>query len=431
MLVLSSKVRLSLLPHFAFLGIQSFCDSSLSFISRLQSLACKRIDILKVAQPHKRIPQDLDAIASGSLPLTGITNSQLNSHPPSEPFSIRFDYLTFIVPCHYRHNAIRILDFLSQTMGDRYQLTEGQHMMSGSQSFFGMNQAYFTRGGLAIYSLAHERGTSAKMRVTLPAKEISHLSLVVQWAMMHHLVIEWEAVFTRADLALDDYCWKLPLDKLIQALDVGNFSGFQDESFVCKRRPKSYEGFTQYLGSKKSGKFTRVYDKDHESKGEVSSLRIETVFKHGYVKSLLSSDVFVIIDCDDESILSYCLNAVLGQVDFVDREFGDKNLGRCPRLSWWQEYMDHVKSEPVRVTAQRVRSNIFDSIRWISRQVAPTLAGVRKLLGREMFADFLDYLVGEAQSRIPKVRRLAFDRLAEQLNDGEIGYDQILCAASG
>lgn len=87
---------------------------------------------------------------------------------------------------------------------------------------------------------------------------------------------------------------------------------------------------------------------------------------------------------------------IVSAVDFRERKGGDSNPGRWPRQAWWVELVSHLRK--LRFGGpERVIASIKESLEWVAKQVAPTLAKLRLAFGHEMY---LVDLLGSGEARL-------------------------------
>ena len=96
---------------------------------------------------------------------------------------------------------------------------------------------------------------------------------------------EHHCQLSRLDLAYDDYSKMItPKDYARWYMDGWMSTKYSKIQFVASERDK---GHTFYLGSRKTGKMLRVYDKEYESKGEINAIRYEFELHREFAREMM------------------------------------------------------------------------------------------------------------------------------------------------
>jgi hypothetical protein len=100
---------------------------------------------------------------------------------------------------------------------------------------------------------------------------------------------------------------------------------------------------------------------------------------------------------------------VTGAVDFIDRQSPSrigKEIKSCPRLDWWEFVVGDVPR--IRLSRPRKEKTIKKAIKWIEKQVLPTLAMVLSYFAKKHGSN-MDEIFWEAwqrgDSRMSEVHR--------------------------
>jgi hypothetical protein len=196
-----------------------------------------------------------------------------------------------------------------------------------------------------------------------------------------------QAVCTRLDVSGDDFSKKLwSWDELDRAARAGDFAGFRK-----RRKVDDYEnGITFYFGDRTSEAMYRFYDKTAESGGVIDANRIEVELKGSKADQAFEAWLRPAAGNEDEAT-QILADFLAGNIDFIDRSEGDKNLDRCPRLAWWQNILDLV-GQGVKLSPIYPVATIQKTADWVVFRVGPSLAMLRRAMG-EGFQDFLDMAV--------------------------------------
>jgi hypothetical protein len=237
-------------------------------------------------------------------------------------------------------------------------------------------------------------------------------------------VKRWGLRCSRIDLAIDDYSkTELPVSEMIQADEDGNGFGYRVSKFI-KSGTHDDKKITQYFGSRESGCLTRVYE--HEFGDGTSCNRLEVEFKRAYSQQVFdlfagkdteisasnclgdnARDVHAIKEKEDLEAQKFISGIVAGVIDFRDRAssgaVNKKKLSaeQCDRLPFWQEFLDKL-GEQIVLSVAGVDRTVEKAIRWVDRQVAPTLAALAKGMGQQKFqAYILDVLRTGSERKNP------------------------------
>ncbi len=208
---------------------------------------------------------------------------------------------------------------------------------------------------------------------------------------------------TRIDVFFDDYNRLVNLDELRDTVEKNDFSGFRivGQNSTRDRTKKKNGGMTYDAvtfgrrGSKGSGKYLRVYDKNLESKGEENCIRWEVEFTQHYAE-----EVFKILAGADGNLDVYaicCGSLVAGCIKFVHRN-GDKNITRLELYDWWESIEKCLGVLHIRIAKKK--NSLTGMIEWTERQVSPTLSVIAQAFKTER--DLYDWLqeirdVGESK----------------------------------
>lgn len=224
--------------------------------------------------------------------------------------------------------------------------------------------------------------------------------------------------FTRVDIYYDDYCKIISPESLHKACKGGgvgvprytNLRGW-DEYDLQEGKSR---GFTVYIGSCKSDRQLRYYDKTLESDGKQDCYRLEMEDKGQYAEKFGPYMLEVLeraLGCasvaDSVAVLRDAYKALLkGAVSFHEIPLGvsQKDLpqnwaNRSPQTWWWREMMAGL--EPAKLTLDRVEPSLQKAVAWMRSQVASSLALIRTVFShwRIPFSEWLKQLLEEGESR--------------------------------
>lgn len=241
--------------------------------------------------------------------------------------------------------------------------------------------------GIILCSNSLDNGLE-EYRISIPGIPLgkipaSKLLLFGRW------LLQGGARCTRFDWAVDDYNKYLSLDTISKALSDGNYARFASYKDVRSgARNLDAVGRTLYLGSMKSDRLIRIYDKEVESHGAVKSIRYEIQTRdelaHSYFCAYCSHD-------DAASAARSLSSSAIAAVDFVDRSQSSR-LDRCERLDWWAAFVALV-DEGIRIRSEKRSETLTRKKQWVERQVIGTLAIIKKCIGVTAFSSWLNGLI--------------------------------------
>ena len=208
---------------------------------------------------------------------------------------------------------------------------------------------------------------------------------------------------TRVDVCVDDKKRLVEMGKITQAKYAGNFFNASYSALQSSSTRGKAEGITVYFGHPSSHKRLRVYDKTVESKGKIKGIRWEAQFRKAVARDVL----FTILEKIDDGIkeaTDYFKSLVTGLIDFRDRSGDDPNRARCKRLSWFVEFCDALRAEPIRVSSEKPEPLVQRSIDWLSKSVAQSLSVIKHVLGTD-FLSYLETTITEGGERLNNRKR--------------------------
>lgn len=210
---------------------------------------------------------------------------------------------------------------------------------------------------------------------------------------------------TRIDCATADLMNRLKYDDIVEAVDNGDCKGFRPESKngFKKVSAANNRDWTTYLGSRGSDAFTRIYHTE-----ENGHVRIEREYhdtRANIVFQCLAS-IYSVKLIDREETLSYLFSTVrsfsIEGIDFIKRT--SKNLSRCVRLDWWQNFLKACVVEPIRVPTEKKESTIEKKKAHVEKQYAATLAMILQH-EPENFYHWVRGLVSQGKERMTDIQK--------------------------
>lgn len=195
--------------------------------------------------------------------------------------------------------------------------------------------------------------------------------------------------FTRLDLALDNVNGALTLDRIWTAIDdhekqvrsrFSEWKRMQTGSF-CEG--KKITGETIYLGSAKSHTLFRVYNKAQQLGLDGHWIRFELRLRDKRAQ---------------EGLKLFLSGVPVGKLSAGIINNDDSNKSRCSLQLWWAEWLE--STEKIRLTTEKTIKYVSDSMEFMKRQCAPTLAMINQHLGAAPFKMFLGELVDNGRNRM-------------------------------
>lgn len=244
-----------------------------------------------------------------------------------------------------------------------------------SRHLFGLHLEVLDRGMWTYKESALERSTKARVlwssgrdevAVNLPGEACEMLGTAGVLALVRELGLK----LTRLDVAWDT-------DTLTPAL-VRDAHASGDAVTFSKYHKwmQDPEGSTFYLGKRGSDsdvRLLRVYDRRGPTRVELEV--------HGKRAQMLWA---VLDGAALEDWSAGCLAYLVDFVDFRERA-ADPNIGRCPRLAWWEDFSNGAGR--LALPLPRKAPTLDSSREWVESQVAPVLS-----LVAEAVPDATDWL---------------------------------------
>lgn len=237
------------------------------------------------------------------------------------------------------------------------------------------------------------------------------------------LLINFAAVYngkcTRIDVFFDDYNRLVTFDELKEAAERKDYSGLRDYQ-IRYGGNLSTDGNTRReisfgkRGSYGNGKYLRWYDKELESNGECLCDRWEVEFSQKKADAVFKK--LAETGGNLEAFAVLCGSLVAGCITFVHRT-NEKNISRLDRYEWWQSILA-ILGKGVSIRVRRVKDSLTGKMEWIKRNVAPSLACMRRVFvsDRALFRWLYD-VCHDGDSRMNPYTQ----QIAEQ-NENSIDY---------
>lgn len=203
---------------------------------------------------------------------------------------------------------------------------------------------------------------------------------------------------SRIDLAIDDYSKKLHFQQLENAISNQHHSGFK-VSRTVRNHGSRFNGWTAYLGSRQSEFMVRVYDKYAESNGRINCIRWESEIKGDTANALFP--LLLEFPVTEDEYQNMLINYAIGKIKFIDTI--DKNISRCPLLSWWAEWLEFIRCVPKKIFLPLKQPTLARTKQWLQKSVSKSLAMIKESLGVYYFPHFLEELLISGKGKMKNI----------------------------
>lgn len=289
----------------------------------------------------------------------------------------KIDCLDFTIPNWKRENY---LDYLGAEVawldrGFRGYKERGALSKGGNYAFtMGRDDGHFNLSGKALGAYIHD------------------------YSRLHGLlqkILADKGNISRIDLALDVKD-TLQMRTVLKAVRQGCLvSRTRNLRIIEKLNNKKDElenvGYTVYVGSEKSNKMLRIYDKAKEQKEKGDRIRFELQLRDNVAMKVAER----IVESEKMCVTDTVIGMLLSFVDF--RKNDNENISRRTRLAWYDTIVSDVES--VVLVFDKTVQTVTGLVDWVQRQVSPTLALLEKHF-EEKFDGILDYLLIHGRSRL-------------------------------
>lgn len=345
-------------------------------VSLLNSSAQQAPKVVAVGEPEKRSGAGLlerpRLVTRGHLIQEDVISPSLLSK------SGCVDWYAFTLPCEGKIKpsqvALEVSEWLPPFTGFR------------ERGIMGYTQGLMLPGeGMVLWN---DDRPDMGVHVELPSKCLKLVEVeAVQLAGWVHLR---GGQCTRIDIALDTD--GVSMAQVVNAQDSGDLVARSKKRLLMY----NYEDGSQtlYVGSTKSRRLVRFYDKALEQQSKTGEqhpgvwTRCEVQFRREQAQMVSE---YIGLGAGLRDVIFSC-------VDFRDST-QDENLSRCDRLEWWQAWVGEAERLSF-ATGSVVGDVVAEAYTWVQKYVAPTLAFLSKALGSAS----LDALVEAANGRIPEYR---------------------------
>lgn len=235
--------------------------------------------------------------------------------------------------------------------------------------------------------------TMCESRYQLQGSFLSKLTLDQQYELLSYLVNQGYR-FTRSDVALDVFAtsevrqWMF--DEMQLAADQGRFKGGRLYRPASQKDGKSQEYISQcfYLGSCKSSKVLRLYDKELESKGRVKSFRIEGQFRNKISDAIVRQIVAAPPDLYQQTLAS----SLFGQFTMLGQDANTHSL--------WISLQETIGACGFKPHIPKVDVTFQSIFQTLGYQWGPNIAAIFLRLGKNKFINYFLKLAQKHMHRI-------------------------------
>jgi phage replication initiation protein len=209
-------------------------------------------------------------------------------------------------------------------------------------------------------------------------------------------VQEGEINPTRLDIACDDYDGHLELQRIIEYIRDKRLRARSThrKGIFNLDRADGDEGDTVYIGSEKSERRTRIYDKAKEQ-GDYKGVwnRLEMVNRRQYARAVLEA---LIINLANGMELGEIVAGMLAdQLAFIERD--DVNISRCSLASWWAEFLENLTRIKL-MLKEKPELAIEKLAMYVGDYWAPTIVMLYRIYGEA----WLDTVIEQGAKKLRK-----------------------------
>ena len=147
---------------------------------------------------------------------------------------------------------------------------------------------------------------------------------------------------------------------------------------------------TLYLGSSKSHVLFRIYNKAQEVGIAGDWIRFEIQLRDKRAQEA--------VRLFDSAPSVGTIAAGIINTYFAIINADDANVSRCTLQSWWAEWLQ--STEKIRLSTEKAEKFVADTMDFIKRQYAPSLAMIKQHLGALPFKAFVGELLEDGQGRM-------------------------------
>lgn len=325
----------------------------------------------------------------------GYTNDDEGNATNCISLGVRVDWLQGTIRFEDEQRFIQVINHLLSLCDDRIIWERDKGTFKGIQW---AHRGYSVKGLKVWWNNPSADIALGHALISLPGGLLSTLECRQIWEIAKFLVDVCDFKCTRLDVALDDFEKRISFDQVRDACEARQYARFGN--FLPIRggnKKRENLGFTVYLGSRQSDKIVRFYDKHAESKGKIKSYRWEGEYREDRAVKVLNQWLLISDESFERESPKFLAGTVLGTIEFCDRK-KEKNVSRMVRLDWWKAFIEVVGCS-ITHSLKKAATPFDASIRWVMKQVAPTLAMIRKVFGLMSYRGWIEEEMLKAEQR--------------------------------
>lgn len=327
---------------------------------------------------------------------------EIKNNQKSETVDISIDYLMGVIR-KQPYNTVSALVAYLQDVFDcalEYQPVRKKH---GSYVF--LNQLSSPLNGLKLFYNDDGRYNidSVTLAFVIPGKPLRTLSVLKIIDLVKTLTNNYQAIFTRIDVRLDDYKKRVAPLELWELVKKGDVAGSRKWMFMSSGAVGDHGesgSDSLYLGSKR--RQINIYNA--EFLHGISAIRWEGRFREDRATSIIN--YLVNTSADIQDIYSYLGNKILSIAKFVVRGLDfHQSLDRFAKYEFYESLLQDVgvvdpellklDSSP-KITEREFVVKTFD---WLHRQVFKRLLLLKETFGDMYYDNMLDICFKDAAER--------------------------------
>lgn len=324
------------------------------------------------------------------------SNTSLDSQDNNDTMSAHVDWLSFSFQLNDKFVLDRLLETIQQLLQVTIAFDSGRVITDNSKETY---TYYPTDYGVSVGYTSTLVDGIVKCRVTIPGQQLQRMD---DWYVKHvckKLHDDFGAKCTRIDLAVDDYSRSLDFGMIQDAILAGNIAGFNKAKFI-ESYGGSDSGKTIYLGTRRSPKYGRIYDRMAMTNGMENCIRFEVEYKQGMALAIFQD----YIKADEDTGISLLSGIIKSAFDFTIKK--DKNLSRATRLLWWESFLGRIVGEIIKVVLPKKNRSIERTLSWLRRSVSKSILIANEVLGGDLFDTLMEVWKTEARNRITDLDRI-------------------------
>lgn len=305
-----------------------------------------------------------------------------------------------------------ITDILKLDLNDFYEAENGKFGYKNSKRF----------GHIAIYYNGNE---DMGIHLEMSGQGCREYELLNKrsWKNLFSCMLEYEANFTRLDIAIDDFKEYFSIPQLVRKIkDRQLVSKFKNATKVenINIETGESEGNTIYYGGSASRIQIRMYEKNHERMGKGYTLEdgIKTWNRtEVQARKERAAKIAALIASEEEGNQSIgkLVSGILKYYLRFTVKGKDRNRSRWKTAPFWEKFLGDV--EALRLTEIAPDRTIEKTDRWLYKQVAPSLAAM--LLANDGDMDLLKDYIENGKKRLKDKDYAMIDRYKKEMEERE------------